>query len=641
MTASDPVRPSGWLTEHDVFLFSEGTLYRAYERLGCHLGRAFGEDGAHFAVWAPGAERVAVIGSFDGWSDAAARPLRPVGKSGLWETFVPGVRRGDRYKFRVHSRYRGYRVDKTDPYGFFHEVPPATASVAWDLTHEWGDGAWMSERAHRQRLDAPMSVYEVHLGSWRRDGTRTLGYREIAARLAEYVAANGFTHVELLPITEHPYYGSWGYQTTGMFAPTSRYGTPQDLMYLIDVLHRTGIGVILDWVPAHFPSDEHGVVYFDGTHLYEHADPRQGSHPDWGTRIYNYNVGGVLSYLISSALFWLDRYHVDGLRIDAVASMLYLDYSRRDGEWVANRFGGKENLEAIEFLRRLNTAVHEHVPGAATIAEESTAWPLVSRPVYVGGLGFDLKWDMGWMHDTLEVMALDPVHRKFHHHRLTFRQMYAYNEHFVLALSHDEVVHGKRSLLGKTTGDAWRRFADLRLLFGYMWALPGKKLLFMGGEFGQWREWDHESELDWPLLDFPAHEGIRRWIADLNALYRAEPSMHRLEMAPEGFRWIDCHDADHSVLSLLRLGGQDDAPIAAVCNFTPVPRRGYRVGVPIAGTWIELLNSDATAYGGSGLGNLGEVEARPEPAHGLPFSLDLTLPPLAAIFLRPLEVEES
>jgi 1,4-alpha-glucan branching enzyme len=538
------------------------------------------------------------------------------------------------YKYHVRSRMNGYAVDKADPVAFRQEPPPRTGSVVWDLAYAWSDGEWMRQRGERNSVARPLSIYEVHAGSWRRvpeEGNRPLGYRELAGPLADYVQEMGFTHVELLPLTEHPFYGSWGYQTTGYFAPTSRYGSPQDLMFLVDALHQRAIGVILDWVPSHFPADEHGLAYFDGTHLFEHADRRKGHHPDWDSFIFNYGRHEVRSFLMSSAFFWLDAYHADGLRVDAVASMLYLDYSRRPGEWIPNAHGGRENLEAIDFLRRFNEDVYREYPDVQTIAEESTAWPMVSRPLYVGGLGFGLKWDMGWMHDTLEYMRHDPIHRRFHHDKLTFRTVYAHSESFVLPLSHDEVVHGKGSLLDKMPGEDRERFANLRLLLGYMYAQPGKKLLFMGGEFGQGREWNHDASLDWHLLDVDRHAGVRNWVRDLNRFYRDEPAMHELDVEPGGFEWVDCNDAENSVLSLLRKG-RDGRLVLAVFNFTPVARSGYRLGVPRAGRWTERLNSDAPAYGGAGLGNLGGVEAEPAPAHGRPSSLALTLPGLSAVF---------
>jgi 1,4-alpha-glucan branching enzyme len=537
----------------------------------------------------------------------------------------------------VASRYHGYRVDKTDPFAFRQEGPPRTASVVWDLAYEWGDQAWMAQRRHANDLVAPISIYEVHLGSWMRvpeDGDRPLSYAEVGPRLADHVQDLGFTHVEFLPLTEHPFYGSWGYQTTGYFAPTTRYGTPQELMGLIDYLHQRGIGVILDWVPSHFPTDEHGLGYFDGTHLYEHADPRTGFHPDWGSLIFNYDRHEVRSFLLSSAFFWLDRYHIDGLRVDAVASMLYLDYSRKAGEWIPNVHGGNENLGAIHFLRRFNEEVYRHYPDVQTIAEESTAWPMVSRPTYLGGLGFGLKWDMGWMHDTLLYLHRDPIHRQYHHNEITFRALYSYTENYVLPLSHDEVVHGKGSLLDRMPGDGWQKFANLRLLYGYQHGQPGKKLLFMGGEFGQGQEWSHERSLDWHLLGHPLHAGVQKWVSDLNRMYRTEPALHEGDCRPGGFEWVDCTDASSCVITFLRKGTTTPDRILVACNFTPVPRVGYRVGVPYGGWWQELLNSDAAEYGGSGLGNAGGAQADGVWWHGQPCSLTLTLPPLAILFIK-------
>ncbi len=624
------------LSEDDLYLFNQGSHFRIYDKLGAHPMTVDGSQGTYFAVWAPNAEQVSVMGQFNDW-DKSSHPLRPRGQSGVWEGFIPGVGKGTVYKYHVVSRYNGYRVDKADPVAFYAETPPLTASIVWDLEYQWNDHAWMAHRHRRNALNAPISIYEVHVGSWARvpeDGGRPLTYRELAPRLADYVEKLGFTHVELLPVMEHPFYGSWGYQTTGYFAPTSRYGTPQDLMYLVDHLHQRGIGVFLDWVPAHFPGDEHGLVYFDGTHLYEHADPRKGFHPDWNSYIFNYGRDEVRSFLISSALFWLDKYHADGLRVDAVASMLYLDYSRRPGEWVPNKYGGRENIEAIDFLRRFNEEVYRSYPDVQTIAEESTAWPMVSRPNYVGGLGFGFKWDMGWMHDTLEYMSRDPIYRKYHHNNLTFRMLYAFSENFILPLSHDEVVHGKGSLLGKMPGDDWQKFANLRLLLGYMYAQPGKKLLFMGGEFGQWREWHHDESLDWHLLDYERHMSMQRWVSDLVRLYRSEPALHELDTEPAGFEWVDCNDVEGSTLGLVRRDRSTDNMVLVVCNFTPVPRYNYRVGVPRGGFWREVLNSDAREYGGSGQGNMGGVEASPVPAHGRMYSLTLTLPPLAAVFFK-------
>jgi 1,4-alpha-glucan branching enzyme len=624
------------ISDHDLYLFNEGTHFRLFEKLGAHPGtNEEGETGIWFSVWAPNAERVSVIGDWNGW-DRRENLLTARGGSGIWELFVPGVENGAHYKFHVESRFRGYRADKADPFAFHTEVPPRQASVVWDLAYEWGDAGWMTERGGRQSLAAPMSIYEVHLGSWRRvpeEGNRSLTYREMAPLLAEHVKQLGFTHVELLPVMEHPFYGSWGYQSTGYFAPTSRHGTPQDFMYLIDHLHQNGIGVILDWVPSHFPTDEFALGFFDGTHLYEHADPRQGFHPDWGSYIFNYSRNEVRAFLTSSAVFWLEKYHADGLRVDAVASMLYLDYSRKAGEWIPNRFGGRENLDAIHFLRTMNEEVYEVFPDTQTIAEESTAWPMVSRPLYVGGLGFGLKWDMGWMHDTLKYLGRDPVHRKFHHNEMTFRGMYAFTENFVLPLSHDEVVHGKGSLLGKMPGDHWRKLANLRLLYGYMWAQPGKKLLFMGGELAQYREWNHDASLDWHLLEDESHAGITRWLEDLNRLYREDPALHELDVSPDGFEWIDANDAENSVLSFIRRGKKGE-PVVAVFHFTPNPRDNYRIGVPGGGHWQEILNSDAERYGGSNRGNMGGVDAVPVPLHGRTHSLTLSLPPLGVVFLK-------
>lgn len=626
------------LTDDDLFLFNQGNHFRLYRKLGAHVLNVGGDEGTYFAVWAPDAEQVSVMGDFNGW-DSFSHPLVSRGQSGIWDGFIEGIGKGTIYKYRVQSRYNRYRAEKADPFGFLQETSPKTASVVWDLAYEWRDQEWMQERARHNDRHAPLAIYEVHLGSWRRvpeeGAPRPLTYREMAPQLAEYVREMGFTHVEFMPVMEHPFYGSWGYQVTGFFAPTSRYGTPQDFMVLIDTLHQNGIGVILDWVPSHFPADAHGLAYFDGTHLYEHSDTRQGHHPEWKSSLFNYGRHEVQSFLASSGLFWLDAYHADGLRVDAVASMLYLDYARNEGEWIPNPYGGRENIEAIGFLRRFNEAVYRNYPDTQTIAEESTAWPMVSRPTYVGGLGFGMKWDMGWMHDTLEYMSKDPIHRKFRHNHLTFRLLYAFHENFVLPLSHDEVVYGKGSLLRRMPGDDWQKFASLRTLFGYMYAQPGKKLLFMGGEFGQWDEWYHETSLQWHLLAFPLHRGMQHWMKDLNRLYREEPALHELDFEPAGFEWIDCDDTDNSTISLLRKGRRSDGPLMVVCNFTPVPRFHYRVGVPREGFWKEMLNSDGREYGGSGLGNFGGLEADPIPCHGRPYSLNLTLPPLAAVFFKP------
>jgi 1,4-alpha-glucan branching enzyme len=624
------------LTDNDLYLFNEGSHYRLYDKMGAHLIAHNGQAGAVFSVWAPNARSVSVVGSFNDWNPKA-NYLEPRASSGVWEGFVPGATRGALYKFHIESNRQGYRVDKTDPIGLLHEKPPRTASVVWDLDYQWADNEWMTKRSASNSLRAPQAIYEMHLGSWMRvpeEDNRPLTYRETAPRLADYVNKMGFTHVEFLPVMEHPFYGSWGYQTTGYFAPTARFGTPQDFMYLVDYLHQHGIGVILDWVPSHFPSDAHGLAYFDGTHLYEHADSRQGFHPDWKTYIFNYGRAEVRSFLLSSAMFWLDKYHADGLRVDAVASMLYLDYSRKQGEWIANKYGGRENLDAIEFLRRFNQEAYKEHADIQTTAEESTSWPMVSKPVYLGGLGFGEKWDMGWMHDTLKYFQNDPIHRKYHHNLLTFRMLYSWHENFVLPLSHDEVVHGKGSLVGKMAGDEWQKFANLRLLFGYMYAQPGKKLLFMGGEFGQVREWSHDSSLEWHVLQYPNHRGVQAWMEQLNRFYRSEPAMHVFDNDPAGFEWVDVNDNLMSTISLVRKSENAQDTVLAVFNFTPVPRIGYRVGVPHGGYWREMLNSDGREYGGSGMGNFGGVQAEAESVHGRPFSLKLTLPPLATLFLK-------
>ena len=626
------------LTDHDIYLFREGTHVRAYEKLGAHaVTAAEGTPGTHFAVWAPNASSVSVVGDFNGWNPVSHRLAPRPDSSGIWSGFIEGVRPGALYKYHIVSRNGGYTVNKADPYAFCAEKPPRTASVVWDLSYEWGDGEWMKNRWRANSQDSPCSVYELHLGSWRRvpeENNRYLTYRELAHAVADYVNEMGFTHVELMPVMEHPFYGSWGYQVTGYFAPSSRYGTPQDFMYFVDYLHRRGIGVILDWVPSHFPSDEHGLAYFDGTHLYEHADPRQGFHPEWNSSIFNYGRAEVRNFLASNALFWLDAYHIDGLRVDAVASMLYLDYGRKDGEWIPNRFGGHENLDAVEFLKQLNLAVYRDHPDVQTIAEESTAWPMVSRPTYLGGLGFGYKWNMGWMHDTLDYMKLDAIHRKYHQNQLTFSIWYAFTENFMLPLSHDEVVHGKGSLVGKMSGDEWQQFAGLRTMFGYMWTHPGKKLLFMGGEFGQKREWAHDSSLEWHVLQYPLHAGLRQWVRDLNQLYRQSPALYSQDFSNDGFQWIDCNDALSSTISYLRKGRNGEV-VMVICNFTPVPRDNYIVGAPRGGRWRERLNSDAQAYGGSGIGNFGSIEASPLPAHGQFHSLSLRLPPLAVLVLTP------
>jgi 1,4-alpha-glucan branching enzyme len=622
------------LTDDDLYLFNEGSHFRLHRKLGAHPLTMAGGAGTYFAVWAPNAERVGVVGDFNGW-DSTRHPLASKGGSGIWEGFLPGVTAGALYKFAIQSRVAGYRMEKIDPFARRFEVPPRTASIVWDAPYAWGDGDWMRARIKYDMHHAPASIYEMHIGSWRRvpeEDNRPLSYRELAEVLPDYIRGLGFTHVEFLPVMEHPFYGSWGYQTTGYFAPTSRYGPPEDFQFLVDTLHQHGVGVILDWVPSHFPNDEHALGFYDGTHLYEHADPQQGIHPDWNSCIFNYGRLEVRSFLLSSAMFWLEEYHADALRVDAVASMLYLDYSRKPGEWKPNERGGNENLEATAFLRRLNEDLYRENPGTQTIAEESTAWPMVSRPASAGGLGFGFKWDMGWMHDMLAYIAKDPVHRRFEQDKLTFRLLYAFSENFVLPLSHDEVVHGKASLLSKMPGDDWQKFANLRLLLGYMYGMSGKKLLFMGAEIAQRGEWDHEKSVEWRLGEYPPHNGMRRWVGDLNRLYAGEPALHELDCEPEGFEWVDASDSDSSVISWLRKDRDGKRQVLVVCNFTPVPRTGYRVGVPFGGMWREALNSDARDYDGSGLGNAGGFAAEAVPAHGRPASLLLTLPPLAILF---------
>jgi 1,4-alpha-glucan branching enzyme len=625
------------LTEFDLYLIGEGTHCRAYEKMGAHAAIRDGMSGTYFRVWAPNAQAVSVIGDFNGW-DRHATPMTSCGQSGIWERFVPGTGMGDLYKYYIESRYHGYCVEKADPYGFAAEIRPKTASKVWDLSlYQWNDAGWMEARRSCVLQQEAVSIYEVHLGSWMRhpeDNCRWLSYRELAHNLVEYIGHMGFTHVELMPISEHPFDGSWGYQTIGYFAPTSRFGTPDDFRYLVDMLHQNGIGVILDWVPAHFPSDEHGLGYFDGTHLYEHSDQRQGLHPDWNTLVFNYGRNEVQNFLISNAVFWFDQYHIDALRVDAVASMLYLDYGRKKGEWIPNRYGGHENLSAIDFIKRLNERVHAEAPGATVFAEESTSWPMVSRPTYLGGLGFGFKWNMGWMHDMLDYMAHDPVHRSYHHDRITFSMLYAFSENFVLPFSHDEVVHGKGSMIGKMPGDEWQRFANLRTLYGYMFGHPGKKLMFMGCEFGQWNEWNHDVSLDWHLLEHPSHSGLQRWVRDLNTYYRSEPALFELDSDSSGFEWMDCNDRANSLVSFLRHGKNRQRHILFVLNFTPVPRFNYRVGVPDGGEWREVLNSDAPLYGGGGLGNLGKIDASVVPMHGRPFSLDITVPPMAVVVFQ-------
>ena len=622
------------LSDFDLHLFNEGSHFRLYDVLGAHPAVEDDISGVRFAVWAPNAEKVSVIGDFNGWNKGS-HCLAPLKESGIWSGFIPKVNEGDIYKYHIQSRAKQYEIEKADPFASQCEVPPKSGSVVQGLNYSWGDTSWMAER--KKSNDAnnqPVSIYELHLGSWRKSNEyQSLGYREIAKPLAEYIIKMGFTHVEFLPLMEHPYYGSWGYQTTGYFAPTSRYGAPQDLMFLVDYLHQNGIGVIFDWVPSHFAVDEHGLSFFDGTHLYEHEDLKKGWHPDWGSYIFNYGRNEVLSFLISNALFWFDRYHIDGLRVDAVASMLYLDYSRKDDEWIPNKLGGNENLEAIEFLKKLNVEVYKNYPDALMIAEESTAWPGVSKPTYLGGLGFGLKWDMGWMHDLLSYMGKDPVHRKYHHDQLTFRSLYAFSENYVLSLSHDEMVHGKGSLIEKMSGDTWQKFANLRLLFGCMYAQPGKKLIFMGGEFGHWKEWNHDSSLEWELLNQDTHSGLQKWVGDLNKLYRNYPSLHSNDLEEKGFEWVDCGNAEESVLAFIRKDEEGLAQMVIVLNFTPTPRYNYEIGVSQSGLWKEVLNSDAKVYNGSGIGNMGGVEASSNPVNGKTFSLKLNLPPLSAVFL--------
>ncbi len=634
----DPYRFPPVLGEIDLHLFAEGTHYRNFEKMGAHVIRHEGVRGVHFAVWAPNASRVSVVGDFNDW-DGRYHPMRLHPGAGVWEVFVPGLGEGTLYKFEIKSKDGTILPLKADPYARAMEPPPRTASrVTPEGSFAWSDQQWMTERAKRNAVGAPISIYEVHLGSWRHKldpHARRMTYLELADELVSYVKDMGFTHIELMPVSEFPFDGSWGYQPIGLFAPTSRFGTPDEFRQFVDRCHNVGIGVILDWVVGHFPEDEHGLVRFDGTHLYEHADPRLGRHADWGTLIYNFGRTEVVNYLIGNALYWLDEMHIDGLRVDAVASMLYLDYSRKPGEWLANQYGGNENLEAIAFLRRLNELVYSHNPGAFTIAEESTAWPMVSRPTSCGGLGFGYKWNMGWMNDTLRYISRDPVHRKHHHNDMTFSLMYAFTENFVLPLSHDEVVHGKRSLLGRMPGDHWQRFANLRLYFTYLFTHPGKKLLFMGGEFAQANEWNHDVSLDWHLLESPDHRGIQALVRDLNRLYTSLHALHQRDTESDGFAWIDCNDYEQGVLSYRRHGREPRDCAVIICNFTPVPRYGYRVGMPRPGPWREIFNSDSAFYGGSNLGNTGRVETQAQKMHGLDQSLALTIPPLAALVLVP------
>ena len=633
----DPYAFPNLISDFDLHLFAEGRLYRAYQMLGAHCMQIDGIAGVRFVVWAPNAMRVSVVGDFNGW-DGRRHQMRNRGASGLWELFIPDLPEGSIYKYELRPSNGGPPFLKADPYAFAAELRPKTGSLVRDITrYHWNDQTWMERRSRQNLLSAPLAIYEAHLGSWRRvpeEHNRWLTYRELAATLIPYVKDMGFTHIELMPVTEHPFDGSWGYQTTGYFAPTSRFGAPEDFMAFVDACHQAGIGVIVDWVPAHFPDDPHGLAQFDGTHLYDHQDPRLGYHPEWHSRIFNFGRVEVRNFLLNSALFWLDRYHIDGLRVDAVASMLYLDYARKQGEWIPNKYGGNENLEAVAFLKEFNAQVHQDHPGALTIAEESTAWPGVSKPTYLGGLGFSLKWNMGWMHDTLEYFSLDPIHRRYHQNKITFGLVYAFSENFVLVLSHDEIVHGKKALLDKMPGDLWQRFANLRGLFGFMYAHPGKKMLFMGGEFGQWWEWNHDSSLQWHLLEHDSHHGLQRYMQDLNRLYQSEPALYEVDFEWTGFQWIDFSDADHAVVAFLRRARAPEDSVVCIGNFTPVPREQYRIGVPALGWYRELLNSDAGIYGGSNMGNGGGRQAEDLPWHGQPHSLLVTLPPLSVLFLK-------
>ncbi len=639
----DPYRFPPLLTEYDLYLYGEGTFLKSYEKLGAQMREIDGVSGVNFAVWAPNAQRVSVIGEFNGW-DNRTHAMRQHPNGSVWEIFIPNLPEGVHYKYAVKSRFMGYEVDKSDPYAFYAEVRPSTDSRVWDVDkYVWGDESWIEERAARQALDQPLNIYEVHMGSWKRvpEDDGFLSYRDLAHQLVDYALEMGYTHIEMLPTTEHPFDGSWGYQTTGYFAPTSRFGNPDEFKYFVDHCHQHGIGVILDWVPAHFPKDGHGLAFFDGTHLYEHADPRQGEHRDWGTKIFNFGRNEVRNFLMSSALFWVKKYHIDGLRVDAVASMLYLDYSREDGEWIPNQYGGRENLEAIDFVRKFNDVLHEEAPGVVTIAEESTSWPMVSRPTYTGGLGFDYKWNMGWMHDTLSYIEKEPVHRRYHQGQITFSLIYAFHENFILPFSHDEVVHLKRSMLDKMPGDLWQKFANLRALYGYMYSHPGKKLLFMGGEFGQWNEWSEAKSLDWHLLDQPDHQQLQRYARELNHLYLREPSLHEIDSSWEGFQWIDLSDADQSILSYTRRAKDPADHMVIVCNFTPVPRLGYRVGLPAGTPYREILNSDWPQYGGSGVGNSETIFPEPTSWQSCAHSASLNLPPLGVIYLKPVNQIEG
>jgi len=631
------------LSDYDLYLIGEGSHYKKYEKVGAHVMEINGIRGVHFAVWAPNAKRVSVVGDFNNW-DGRRHQMRVLGLSGVWEMFIPGLENGDIYKFEIKSKSNDI-LFKADPYAFYFEKRPKSASVVYDINeYQWNDQKWMEMRPKKNWLESPISVYEVHLGSWIRipeEEERFLTYKELAEKFIPYIKEMGYTHIELLPVTEHPLDASWGYQTIGYFAPTSRHGTPSDFMYFIDKCHQNNIGVILDWAPAHFPRDAHGLGYFDGTCLYEHADPRKGEHKDWGTLIFNYGRNEVRNFLISNALFWLEKYHIDGLRVDAVASMIYLDYSRKEGEWLPNIFGGRENLEAIDFIKKFNEIVHQYHPGILTIAEESTAWAGVSRPTYLGGLGFSLKWNMGWMHDVLEYFSKDPVHRKYHHNNLTFSLLYAFTENFMLVLSHDEVVHGKSALLSKMPGDMWQKFANLRLLYGFMYGHPGKKLLFMGGELGQWDEWNHEHSIDWHLLRYEPHQKLQRYVRDLNRLYNSESSLYEVDFNYWGFEWMDFRDTEQSIISFMRKAKNPDDLLVVACNFTPLPRYKYRIGVPRPGFYKEILNSDSSEYGGSNMGNSGGISAEEIKWHGRLYSISITLPPLAVVVFKPDKPPES
>ncbi|MEC7838580.1 MAG: 1,4-alpha-glucan branching protein GlgB [Chlamydiota bacterium] len=631
--------PNSLFTEDDIYLFRAGKHFRLYEKLGAHLITKDEVKGVHFAVWAPNAKSVSVVGDFNDWNEGTNELFPRWDSSGIWEGFIPDVTHGALYKYYITSNVAEQVYEKTDPFAFYWEQPPKTASVVWDIDYVWNEKKWIEQRSTMNSLESPFSIYEMHIGSWKRELSEDkspFSYKKLAQVLPNYLSKMGYTHVEFLPIMEHPFDGSWGYQTLGYFAPTSRFGTPQEFMQLVEALHDEGIGVILDWVPSHFPEDKHGIGLFDGTHLYEHEDPKKGFHPDWKSYIFNYGRNEVVSFLVSSALFWLDKYHVDGIRVDAVASMLYLDYSRKEGEWIPNQYGGNENLEAMEFIKQLNCAIYENYSYAQTMAEESTAWPLVSRPTYLGGLGFGMKWNMGWMHDTLMYFSKESVHRKYHHWDILFSMVYAYNENFILPLSHDEVVHGKASLLGKMPGDEWQKFANLRLLYGYMFAHPGKKLLFMGAELALWDEWNHDQSLPWNLLEYDKHNQIQRWVHDLNHAYTSEPALFETDFDSEGFQWIDIHDQNNCIISFLRSNKDNSRFVVCICNFTPVPRENYKVGVPLKGAWKELINSDSHYYGGSDLGNMGEKQTIPLEIHGFNQCLSLTLPPLSIVFLTPM-----